>query len=55
MELTEGAGGEAISLHAVGVGAGDAARFEAMFTTAREDDWSEFLADCGKYAADGAL
>jgi len=23
-----------------------------MFTTAREDDWSEFLADCGKYEAE---
>ncbi len=52
LELTESAGGEAISLHASGVSAGDAARFEAMFTAAREDDWSEFVADCGKYEAE---
>lgn len=52
LELTEGAGGDAISLHASGVSASDAARFEAMFTTAREDDWSEFVADCGKYEAE---
>ncbi|MEU4710908.1 Chromate resistance protein ChrB [Nocardia salmonicida] len=52
LELTEGAGGEAISLHASGVSAGDTARFEAMFTAAREDDWSEFVADCGKYEAE---
>lgn len=49
LELTETAGGEAILLHASGVSAGDSARFEAMFTSAREDDWSEFVADCGKY------
>jgi hypothetical protein len=52
LELTEGAGGEAISLHACGVSGGDAARFAAMFTAAREDDWSEFVADCGKYEAE---
>ena len=52
LELTENAGGEAISLHASGAGPGDGARFEAMFTAAREEEWTEFLADCGKYEAE---
>lgn len=49
MELTDQAGGEAISLYASGVTAGDAARFEATFTSAREDEWTELVADCGKF------
>jgi hypothetical protein len=49
LELTDQAGGEAISLYASGVTTGDAARFEATFTSAREDEWTEFVADCGKY------
>ncbi|MEU7143902.1 Chromate resistance protein ChrB [Nocardia sp. NPDC046473] len=52
LELTEQAGGEAISLHAAGASTADAARFEAMFTAAREDEWAEYLADCGKYEAE---
>ncbi|MDJ0396561.1 chromate resistance protein ChrB [Rhodococcus sp. G-MC3] len=52
VKLTEGAGGESILLHASGVGAGDAARFEAIFTAAREEEWVEYLADCGKYDAE---
>lgn len=27
----------------------DAARFVKLFDTARQADWSEFLADCGKF------
>ncbi len=49
LELTDKAGGEVISLQASGARADDGARFAAMFTAARGDDWSEFLADCGKY------
>lgn len=52
LELTEKAGGEVISLYAVGASAGDAAQFEAMFTAAREEEWAEYLADCGKYEAE---
>ncbi|MGW6356787.1 Chromate resistance protein ChrB [Streptomyces sp. NPDC055092] len=47
--LTERAEGEAVTLEAVGREPADAARFEAMFTAARQEDWAEFLADCGKY------
>lgn len=35
-----------------GQDAQDAARFEAMFTAAREEDWAEFTADCGKYTVE---
>ncbi|MEV8204259.1 Chromate resistance protein ChrB [Streptomyces sp. NPDC079189] len=52
IELTERAQGEAVALEAVGRGPGDAARFEAMFTAARQADWAEFLSDCGKYEAE---
>ncbi|WP_280762396.1 Chromate resistance protein ChrB [Prescottella agglutinans] len=51
-ELTARAGGEVVSLHAAGSTDADGARFEAMFTEAREADWAEFLADCGKYEAE---
>ncbi|WP_399494295.1 Chromate resistance protein ChrB [Streptomyces sp. P9(2023)] len=43
------ADGEAITLEAVGKGAEDADRFQALFTAARSADWAEFLADCGKF------
>ncbi|MFF0813878.1 Chromate resistance protein ChrB [Rhodococcus sp. NPDC003318] len=51
-ELAERADGETVTLQAAGVTADDSARFEAMFTAAREDDWSEFLSDCAKYEAE---
>ncbi|MGW3375793.1 Chromate resistance protein ChrB [Streptomyces hydrogenans] len=49
LELTDRAGGEAIRLDATGRGPEDADRFAALFTAAREEDWTEFLADCGKF------
>ena len=30
----------------------DAARLEQLFTEARQDEWAEFLADCGKFSAE---
>lgn len=50
--LIERAGGQIIFLDAAGSTAADSARFEAMFTAAREDDWTEFLSDCTKYEAE---
>ncbi|MCU7726962.1 chromate resistance protein ChrB, partial [Actinoplanes sp. KI2] len=47
--MAEQGGGQAMTLHASGRGAEDAARFRAMFTAARSADWAEFLADCGKF------
>jgi hypothetical protein len=52
VELAERAQGDAVVLRAAGRSPQDAARFQAMFTAAREEDWSEFLADCGKYEAE---
>ncbi|MEU9155783.1 Chromate resistance protein ChrB [Streptomyces sp. NPDC048417] len=52
VELTERSGGQAVTLNASGRGPEDAARFQAMFTAARSEDWAEFLADCGKFEAE---
>jgi hypothetical protein len=52
LELTERAEGESLVLQATGRGPVDAERFQALFTAARQDDWNEFLADCGKYEAE---
>jgi len=49
VQLTERAEGQAMTLQASGRGPEDAARFEALFTAARSEDWTEFLADCGKF------
>ncbi|WP_244188312.1 Chromate resistance protein ChrB [Streptomyces regalis] len=49
LELTERAGGEAVSLTATGRGVQDGRRLRTMFTAARSADWAEFLADCGKF------
>ncbi|WP_329286844.1 Chromate resistance protein ChrB [Streptomyces sp. NBC_00691] len=49
LELTESAGGQAVALQASGRSEQDAARLRDMFTAARSADWTEFLADCGKF------
>ncbi|MFE5881563.1 Chromate resistance protein ChrB [Streptomyces hydrogenans] len=49
LELTEKAGGQALTLSAAGRGPDDAVRFRELFTAARSADWSEFLAECGKF------
>jgi 2-hydroxychromene-2-carboxylate isomerase len=48
------ADGEATVLEAAGRSPGDAARFEALFNAARQADWVEFMADCGKFEAEVA-
>ncbi|MFG2955023.1 Chromate resistance protein ChrB [Streptomyces sp. NPDC048291] len=50
--LTEQAGGQVVTLTAFGRKPEDAARFQQMFTAARSADWTEFLADCGKFEAE---
>lgn len=52
LELTDGAGGQGITLQAAGRSADDAARFRELFTAARSADWAEFLADCAKFGAE---
>ncbi|MGA5198418.1 Chromate resistance protein ChrB [Streptomyces exfoliatus] len=49
LDLTDGAGGQGVTLQASGRTTEDAARFRQMFTAARSADWAEFLADCGKF------
>jgi hypothetical protein len=44
--------GEAIVLRAAGRGEADAARLAALFTEARQAEWAEFIADCGKFDAE---
>ena len=52
VQLVEGAGGEAIVLDASGRQPADAERLAAVYTAAREAEWVEFLAECGKYLAE---
>ncbi|MFB7369877.1 Chromate resistance protein ChrB [Streptomyces sp. NPDC056222] len=49
VDLTNTAGGRAVTLRAAGRSDEDSSGFEAMFTAARSADWAEFLADCGKF------
>ncbi|MFI5675493.1 Chromate resistance protein ChrB [Streptomyces cellulosae] len=49
VKLTERAEGQAVTPQATGRDPEDAARFEALCTAARSEDWTEFLADCGKF------
>ncbi|WP_254922781.1 Chromate resistance protein ChrB [Rhodococcus sp. OK302] len=51
-ELVERANGEIVFLTATGASEEDNVRFAAMFTAAREEDWTEFLSDCAKYEAE---
>ncbi|WP_432172839.1 Chromate resistance protein ChrB [Streptomyces sp. Tue6028] len=53
--LTEQAGGQTVTLNASGRSEEDAARFRALFTAARSEDWQEFLADCGKFEQELAM
>lgn len=51
-QIVATAQGSLITLTAHGHAAVDVDRLEALYTAAREDEWSEFLADCGKYLAE---
>src|SRR5829696_5753394 len=50
--IVQAAGGEAIVLNASSRQPADAERLAAVYTAAREAEWSEFLAECGKYLAE---
>ena len=45
----EAASGTLLLLAANGFGDGDVARLEQLYSAAREEEWAEFNADCGKY------
>jgi hypothetical protein len=51
-ELASRGEGEVIVLNATGRGEAGAARLEALFTEARQAEWAEFIADCGKFDAE---
>jgi hypothetical protein len=52
VKLVERGEGEALVLDARGRDETQAARLEALFTAAREAEWTEFLAECAKYEAE---
>ncbi len=51
-ELVAPADGSLLVLAASGHGAADVAQLEQLYATAREAEWTEFTADCGKYLAE---
>ena len=52
VELVRAAGGEAVVLDADGHQPADQQRLAAVYTAAREAEWTEFLSECGKYLAE---
>jgi hypothetical protein len=51
-ELAERGDEEVLVPQAGGRSQADAARLEQLFTEARQDEWAEFLADCGRFSAE---
>jgi hypothetical protein len=47
--LAERGDGEVVLLDAAGRDEAEAARLEGLFTAARQAEWAEFLAECGRY------
>jgi DNA-binding transcriptional regulator PaaX len=52
VELAGRGSGDVIVLQAAGRGQADAARLASLFTEARQAEWEEFIADCGKFHAE---
>ncbi len=52
VKLAERGDGEVVLLDAAGRDEANTARLEALFTAARQAEWAEFVADCGKYEAE---
>ncbi|SEP38109.1 Chromate resistance protein ChrB [Amycolatopsis saalfeldensis] len=52
IELAQRGAGEVIVMDAAGRAESDGARLEGLFTADREEEWTEFLADCGKFDAE---
>ena len=50
--LAERGDGEVTVLTAAGRAEPDAARLEGLFTAERDEEWTEFLADCAKFDAE---
>lgn len=52
IELARRGDGEVVVLDATGRAEPDGARLAELFTADREEEWTEFLADCGKFDAE---
>jgi Protein ChrB, N-terminal len=52
VRLVEQAGGDALAFDAAPRGEGMQAQLEELFTAEREEEWTEFLAECGKFEAE---
>jgi flagellar biosynthesis regulator FlaF len=52
VSLAERGQGEVVLLEAAGRDEANAARLEGLFTAARQAEWAEFVAECGKYEAE---
>ena len=50
--LIERGDGDALVLEAHGRDQAQRDRLEALFTASREEEWAEFIAECGKYEAE---
>ena len=51
-QLVEPTGGTLLVLSAAGYSPADAERLDQLYSEARGEEWTEFLADCGKYLAE---
>ena len=51
-ELAERGGGEMLVLPTDGGTGSDTDRLQELFTAQREDEWTEFISDCGKFEAE---
>lgn len=52
VEMAERGNGDMVVLSATGRSERDEARLTALFTDEREEEWSEFIADCHKFDAE---
>ena len=52
VKAAERGDGEVVLLDAAGRDQANTARLEALFTAARQAEWAEFVAECGKYEAE---
>lgn len=52
VELAERGGGEVVVLSAAGRAERDETRLADMFTAERDQEWTEFIADCAKFEAE---
>jgi hypothetical protein len=52
VEMADRGGGEVVTLSANGRSERDGVRLAELFTAVRDQEWAEFIADCGKFDAE---